>query len=168
MRQRHDAIIPFAICEVLRQEVTTGGDIIDAVIHAVVDTNVLFAGLTNGDVASDLVIQAWRAELFRACVSTALVTEYQSALSNKLSAQGWKQTRPALRTLLDVATPVQIHFTWRPSSPDFGDDMVIDCALNANALIVTHNKRDFRQAQRALGLQVLTAKELVDLLAELD
>lgn len=133
-------------------------------IKAVIDTNVLFAGLTNGDAASDLVIEAWRASLFQPCVSTALALEYESTLSKKLSAQRWGQTQPVLRTLLNAAVFVQIDFTWRPASSDPGDDFVIDCALNANAAIVTQNKRDFRLAQRELGLQVMSAVDLIKLL----
>jgi predicted nucleic acid-binding protein len=138
------------------------------VVNAVIDTNILFAGLTDGDVASDLVVEAWRATLFRPCVSTALALEYESTLSKKLAAQRWEQMQPILSTLLDAAVFVHINFTWRPASSDPGDDFVIDCALNANAMIVTQNKRDFRLARRELGLQVMSADDFVALLIESD
>ncbi len=134
-------------------------------IRAVIDTNVLFSGLTNDDNTSDLVVQAWHAKLFQACVSTAVALEYDDVLSRKLSSDGWQYARRALRTLLDLAAPVAIHFSWRPASNDPGDNLIIDCALNANAIVVTYNKRDFRLAQRELGLQVMNAAEFLELLS---
>ncbi|WP_235612131.1 PIN domain-containing protein [Gloeocapsopsis dulcis] len=58
-----------------------------------------------------------------------------------------------------------IYYSWRPTSPDAGDDLVIDCAMNANAIVTTSNLRDFRNAKESLGLQVMTPAELVTKLA---
>lgn len=136
-------------------------------IRAVIDTNVLFSGLTNGDVASDLIVQAWHGLLFQPYVSTALMLEYRDVLSRKLSPMGWKRTEAALSSLLQQSVAVPIYYTWRPVSSDYSDDLVIDCAMNANAMIVTPNKRDFRMAKQKLGLQVLSAAEFVGLLSEI-
>jgi hypothetical protein len=54
-----------------------------------------------------------------------------------------------------------IYYSWRPTSPDAGDDLVIDCAMNANAIVTTFNCRDFSKARDSLGLQVITPVELV-------
>ena len=54
----------------------------------------------------------------------------------------------------------QIVFT-----PDPGDDSVVDCAMNAGAVVITSNLRDFRNAEASLGLQVMTPVELVIKLA---
>lgn len=122
----------------------------------VVDTNVVFEGLTNRGGAAGLIIDAWVAELFRAYVSTALAYEYTEVCSRKLAAARWQQLKPVLGTLLEQAKFVPIYYTWRPSSPDPGDEHVIDCAMNAGATVVTANVRDFMQARRSLGLPVLT------------
>jgi predicted nucleic acid-binding protein len=54
------------------------------VIRAVIDTNVLFEGLTKlGPAAS--VVDAWAQKLFQPCVSTALALEYQEVLERKLA-----------------------------------------------------------------------------------
>ncbi len=74
-----------------------------------------------------------------------------------------------LGTLLNQSQYVKLNFTWRPALNDPGDDKVIDCAMNANAAVVTFNRRDFRQAVRQLGLTVLSPQEFVSrLAAELD
>jgi hypothetical protein len=70
-----------------------------------------------------------------------------------------------LGQLLNLAQYTNIYFSWRPTSPDAGDDLVIDCAMNAGAIVVTSNIRDFRSARESLGMRVMTPVQLVNLLA---
>lgn len=134
----------------------------------IIDTNVVFEGLTKKGGASDLVIQAWRGGLFRAMLSNALAYEYADVLSRKLSAPRWQTLQPVLGALIAHAKFVTIYYSWRPSSPDPGDEHIIDCAMNAGAVIVTFNVRDFRAAQDSLGLIVWTPVEFVTMLARSD
>jgi len=67
--------------------------------------------------------------------------------------------------MLARAEFVPVYFSWRPTSPDPGDDHVIDCAMNAGAPVVTSNVRDFQSAQQSLGLQVITPAEFAAQLA---
>ncbi|MGI0480367.1 PIN domain-containing protein [Geminocystis sp. CENA526] len=69
-------------------------------------------------------------------------------------------------TLLTKVQFTPIYYSWRPTSPDAGDDLVIDCAMNANAIVVTFNIKDFQTAKITLGLQIMTPKELIIKLAE--
>ena len=69
--------------------------------------------------------------------------------------------------LLAQARFVPVYFSWRPMSPDPGDDHVIDCAMNAGVLVVTANVRDFRLAQQTLGLGMLTPVDFVTRLAQM-
>jgi predicted nucleic acid-binding protein len=131
----------------------------------VIDPNVVFEGLTKQGGASGLIIDAWLAGLMVVCVSNALAYEYDDVLSRKLSAARWHQLQPVLGQLLNIAQYTHIYFSWRPTSPDAGDDLVIDCAMNAGAIVVTSNLRDFRSAQDSLGLQVLTPVQFVTVLA---
>ena len=39
---------------------------------------------------------------------------------------------------------------------------MIDCAMNGNAIVITSNVRDFRNAQESLGLRVMTPIEFVN------
>lgn len=131
----------------------------------VVDTNVVFEGLTKQGGAAGLIIDAWLAGLMVVCVSNALAYEYDDVLSRKLSEERWSQLRPVLGRLLSVAQYTNTYFSWRPTSPDAGDDLVIDCAMNAGAIVVTSNIRDFRSAKESLGVQVLTPVQFVNILA---
>jgi predicted nucleic acid-binding protein len=134
-------------------------------LRVVFDTNIVFEGLSKQQGACGLCIDAWFAGLMDVRVSDALVYEYAAVLSHKLSSSRWERIGIALATLLNEATFTAIYFTWRPSSPDPGDDFVVDCAMNANAILVTLNLRDFRRAERELGLQVITPLELLKQLA---
>ena len=134
--------------------------------RVVIDTNVLFEGLTKQGGASGLIIDAWSVGLVNTCVSNALAYEYADVLSRKLSIHRWEIIKPVLGRLLDRAQFTSIYYTWRPSSPDPGDEHIIDCAMNAGATVVTLNRRDFQRATRTLGLKLLTPVAFVHSLAD--
>ncbi|HAO21332.1 MAG TPA: toxin-antitoxin system toxin component, PIN family protein [Desulfobacteraceae bacterium] len=135
------------------------------IYHAIIDTNVVFEGLTKKAGASGLIIDAWIAGLFKAYISNALSYEYEDVLFRKLSEVRWQRIKPVLGILLDKSEFVTIHYTWRPSSPDPGDEHLIDCAMNSGVPIVTFNTRDFRTAKISLGLIVMTPDDFVNYLA---
>ena len=130
-------------------------------LRAVIDTNVVFEGLTKQGSVGSVIIEAWLADIFQAFVTNALAYEYRDVLSRKLSPTRWQQLQPALGSLLKNAQFIDTHYSWRPISPDPGDDHIIDCAMNSNAIIVTANLRDFRLAQESLGVQVMSPLEFV-------
>lgn len=130
-------------------------------MKAVIDTNVVFEGLTAQGGACGLIVDAWLAGLFQPCVSTALAYEYADVLVRKLSEARLLTLEPVLGRMLARAEFVPIYFSWRPTSPDPGDDLVIDCAMNAGAPVITTNVRDFRLAQRSLGFVLMTPIEFV-------
>jgi predicted nucleic acid-binding protein len=134
--------------------------------RVVIDTNVLFEGLTKQGGAAGLIIDAWRAGLLSVYVSNALAYEYVDVLSRKLSATRWQRIKPVLGALLAQVEFAPIYYSWRPSSPDPGDDHVIDCAMNAGATVISNNVRDFQLAKRTLGLHVMTPLEFIHRLAE--
>jgi putative PIN family toxin of toxin-antitoxin system len=130
-------------------------------LRVVIDTNVIFEGLTKQGGAAGLIIDLWLAGLLEVCISDALAYEYEDVLSRKLNRQRWQKIQPVLGALLSHAQFTAIYYSWRPTSPDPGDDLVIDCAMNAGAIVVTSNIRDFQKAAESLGLQVTTPTELV-------
>jgi predicted nucleic acid-binding protein len=134
-------------------------------LRAVVDTNVLFEGLTQKGSACGLVIDAWEAGVYHAYVSDALCYEYLDVLTRKLSPQRWVMIEPLLEKLLTQAIFCRQFYSWRPISPDAGDDHLVNCAMNSAASIVTWNNRDFRTAQFELGIKVVTP---IQFLAEID
>ena len=136
-------------------------------LQAVIDTNVVFEGVTTQGSAPGLIVEAWLGQLFVACVSNALAYEYTDVLARKLAPRRWRQLQPIVATLLARARFVPVYFSWRPRSADPGDDHIIDCAMNAGVPVVTANVQDFRLAQQTLGLVVLTPVDFVTRLAQI-
>lgn len=91
-------------------------------LRVVVDTNVVFEGLTCQGNAAGLIVEAWLANLFQPCVSNALAYEYVDVLSRKLAPERWQKLQPVLGKLLSIAQFTPIYYSWRPTSPDPGDD----------------------------------------------
>jgi predicted nucleic acid-binding protein len=135
-------------------------------LRAVIDTNVLFEGLTDGEGDDALIVDAWYQKLFQPCVSDTLAYEYYDVLNRKLSVRRWNEIRFALTRLISDAEFVPIHFRWRPVARDIGDDHLVDCAMNASACVVSHNIRDLRPAQTQLGLTVFEPVEFLERLLE--
>lgn len=125
------------------------------VMRAVVDTNVLFEGLSKRGTCGR-VVDAWVGRRFTPCVSTALALEYEEVLTNKFNQRRRRSILAALQALLARVEFVPVHFLTRPLSPGADDDLVIECAFNARAVIVTSNLRDLRVAEKVLQIPVLT------------
>ncbi len=137
-----------------------------ALARVVIDTNVVFEGATQRGTAAAWVIEAWLTRIVEPYVSDTLAYEYFEVLSRKLSPDRWGRVAPLVRALLERSEVIVPRFSWRPSSPDPGDEHVIDCAMNAGAHLVTSNIRDFRQAELELGLSVMRPEELPPLVKE--
>lgn len=135
-------------------------------LRAVINTNVVFEGLTSQGGASGLIIDAWLARLFIPCISNALAYEYIDVLSRKLNSNRWQQIKPVINILLSEADFISIYYLWRPTSPDPTDEHLIDCAMNSGAFLVTWNLKDFKLARTSLGLQVMSPIEFLNILSE--
>ena len=130
-------------------------------LSVVIDTNVVFEGLTQQGGIAGAIIEAWLAQMFQPYATNALAYEYADVLSRKLSSNRWLELQPVLGSLLKTTHFVDIHYSWRPASPDPGDDHIIDCAMSVNGLVVTSNIRDFQVARESLGLQVVSPVEFI-------
>jgi putative PIN family toxin of toxin-antitoxin system len=130
-------------------------------MRVVIDTNIVFEGLTRQGGASGLLIDSWLSDLLEVYVSNALAYECADVLFRKLSKSRWLELQPVLNTLISKAEYTTIYYSWRPSSPDPGDDLVIDCGMNAAAIIITLNVKDFMRAKESLGLQIMAPTEFL-------
>jgi putative PIN family toxin of toxin-antitoxin system len=133
----------------------------------VVDTNVLIAGLRRSGPAG-AILDAWVERRFQPCVSTALALEYEEVLVRKLGEARRESGLRALQALLARSEYVPVWFTYRPTSPDPADDLVVDCVVNSRAILVTDNLRHFRGPSRELGFRLLRPVEFIELLKEKD
>ena len=132
----------------------------------VFDTSILVAGLRSRKGASFVILQALRHGLIKGAASTALLLEYSDVLKRDVNlAAFWAnadEVAVILGVLANVLEPIPIYFSWRPQLTDPNDEMVLECALNAQAAaIVTFNIRDFLPAANQLQMNLIQPGELV-------
>jgi putative PIN family toxin of toxin-antitoxin system len=133
----------------------------------VLDSNVIVAGLYSRRGASFWLLDHAISGQLEFAVSVALALEYEDVLFRSESlARSWAkadQIDAVLDALLAAAKLVQpIRFRQRPALPDPGDDLVLECALQAQATaIVTTNIRDFSTVEPTFGLKVMKPGDLV-------
>ncbi len=101
--------------------------------------------------------------LFDVAVSVPLVLEYEDALLRHVAAT--PLTESDIGDLLDylcsVAARQEVFFLWRPCLRDVADDMIVEVAVAAGCdVVVTHNVRDFRGAER-FGIRVITPAQFL-------
>jgi hypothetical protein len=82
------------------------------------------------------------------CSVSSFILEYADVLQrNENLQQFWvapDEVEVILGLLASRLQPVPIYFQWRPQLSDSGDEMVLECAINAQAAaIITFNLRDF-------------------------
>ena len=126
--------------------------------RVVLDTNILVAGLRSNRGASYQVLSLIGTGRFVHVVSVALLFEYESALTRP--EVEIRLSRSAINDILDyvcaTADRQQIHYLWRLTLSDPGDDLVLEVAAQgACDRIVTFNLRDFTGIDR-FGLRAET------------
>ncbi|WP_167562489.1 putative toxin-antitoxin system toxin component, PIN family [Azospirillum humicireducens] len=134
--------------------------------RAVLDTNILTAGLRSRRGASFAVLSLLAEGQFRALVTTALFLEYEAVLKRpeqrEVHGLGEPDVDRLLAELAAVLEPVDVRFTWRPQLSDPADEMVLEAAVNGRAdVLVTHNVRDFAAAAPRFGIPVLRPAEFL-------
>ena len=131
--------------------------------RAVIDTNVLHAGLYSVSGASYQLLRLIERGRVIPLLSTALLFEYEEVLKRNQRMLGLSGR--AVNDVLDGfcvrGESRKIHFLWRPHLSDPKDDHVLELAVAANrADIVTHNVKDFLHAS-SFGVRIVTPAQLL-------
>jgi len=132
----------------------------------VLDTNVLVTALLSRSGASFKLLSMIDDERIEIVLSTPLVKEYEDVLKRKKFTLNNQDIDDILDYICSIASHHTIYYLWRPILKDVKDDMVLELAVKANALIITHNKKDFEEANK-FHLPVLQANEFLHLLGEI-
>ena len=138
-------------------------------IKAVLDTNILYAGLRSRQGASYRLLKSLGNGIFQPCVSVPLVLEYQQILLGKQPELGLPAA--AIEDVIDylclIAHKQRVFYLWRPMLKDPKDDMVLEFAVAAECqYIVTYNRRDFHGTER-FGIATAAPKEFLQVIGEL-
>ena len=134
--------------------------------RVVVDSSVLRAGFASGTGASRVLLLAAIECDFVVLASTALMLQYEDVLLRPGTlAAARATTRDALDFLDDfcaVCLPVALDVLWRPQSPDGGDDLVLDAAVNGMAdTIATFDLRHIRGPAARFGVAAETPADVL-------
>lgn len=135
----------------------------------VVDTNVFISALLSRRGAAYRLLMLVGSGLFEVNLSISLFAEYEAVAKRMLD-----QTRFSEQDLEDIldyycaaANRRTVFFLWRPFLPDPRDDMVLELAVASRVqYIVTYNRRDFVGSEQ-FGLQVVTPREFLDRIGQL-
>lgn len=133
----------------------------------VLDTNVLVAALVSRRGASHWLLDRALEGRLDIAISVALALEYEDVLSRAhLKELSWATTRQidqVLDGLLACAKLIApIQFKLRPILRDPGDDLVLECAVQARAsAIVTVNLRDFASVKNMYDIAIVKPGDLV-------
>jgi putative PIN family toxin of toxin-antitoxin system len=134
-----------------------------AILHVVIDTNVVLAGLRSPRGASYQVLSLLGRGYFDVHISVPLILEYESVALRHLDdlpiSNG--DVNDFLNYVCHVGVAHEIYYTWRPFLNDPNDDMVLEVAVaSGSAAIVTFNKHDFHGCE-CFGLRLMTPAELL-------
>jgi putative PIN family toxin of toxin-antitoxin system len=137
-------------------------------IRAVLDTNVIVAGLRSDRGASYQVLKRVEQGSLTPVLSVALVLEYEAVL--KREARGFGLTAEDVDDFVDSLCVVgdlrKVHFLWRPQLRDPKDEFVLEVAVESGCgIIVTHNVRDFAPA-KLFGVRVAGPGEFLRSMGE--
>lgn len=136
-------------------------------LRAVIDTNVLVAGLRSRRGASFRLLQLLGDPRWRLCVSVPVALEYEDVLKREFMQTVISPVD--IEQLLDywfgVADLIEVQFRVRPALRDPDDDRILELAARAGATIVTFNTRDFVGAQ-AFGVRAVRPLEFLSKIGE--
>ena len=133
----------------------------------VLDTNVLVAALRSKRGASYELVRSIGQADWRLNISVALALEYEDVLKRKDMVRG--MTEAEIGDFLDfvfrASNLVPFVLRRRPSLRDADDERILEVAVQCNAMIITHNERDFVGAEQ-LGVLVRTPAQFLKMLRE--
>jgi putative PIN family toxin of toxin-antitoxin system len=136
----------------------------------VLDTNVILAALRSRNGASNKLLSLVGTSKFEIHDSVALILEYEDVIQRHRTELGLSQEDVAdfIDALCSMAHHHPIHFLWRPTLSDAGDEFVLELAVSAGCeYIVTHNICDFKNIDK-FGIQAITPGKFLEVIREVE
>lgn len=130
------------------------------------DTDVIVAAMRSPRGASAELLRRIDRGYATMVLSVALALEYEATcmLAEHILAAGLGESEVVtfLDGLVDMAEKVTPRYRWRPQLRDPGDELVLEAAVNGQAVaIVTFNRRDFPMVRARFGIEVLLPAEAI-------
>ena len=137
-------------------------------IRAVMDTNVLVAGLRSPSGASHEMPARLRVGGWSLVLSNTVVGEYHEILHREAELVGLthREADSYIDALCELAERFSPATPWQPTSIDPDDEAIIQLAREAQVVyLVTHNVRDVSRAAQ-FGIRVLRPAEFLRILRQ--
>jgi putative PIN family toxin of toxin-antitoxin system len=131
--------------------------------NIVIDTNVLLTALKSSRGASYRLLSLLDEKQYVVHVSTPLVAEYEAVLKRGHLTLSEQQIEDIIDFICAKAVHHEIFYLWRPALKDADDDFLLELAVKAQAMIVTWNLNDFKQAE-TFGIRVMNPRDFLNFL----
>ncbi|MEA3350998.1 MAG: putative toxin-antitoxin system toxin component, PIN family [Chloroflexota bacterium] len=137
----------------------------------VIDTNIFFSALYSQRGASYKLISLINSGKFSSNVSVPLILEYEDVAKRNLDkiSPSEQDVDDIIDYLCKIANRQKIFYLWRPFLRDPKDDMVLELAVASRChFIITFNMRDFQGVKEDFGIGVITPKEFLQKIGEIE
>jgi putative PIN family toxin of toxin-antitoxin system len=137
-------------------------------VTAVVDTNVMVAGLLRSGGSARAVLRACLNNNYSPILGPALLAEYEDVLSRSElfydSPLSEQERWEVLDGFLKKCRWVEVFYAWRPNLPDEADNHLIELAVAGQAqVIVTRNLKDLTRGElRFPALRIFTPEQCLE------
>lgn len=137
--------------------------------RVILDTNVILAAMRSQTGASYRLLMTIGHPQWQSVVTPALMYEYEDVARRPGNAPGLssQDITDILDLIYHQSHRQLVWFSWRPLSPDPGDDLVLGAAIAGGCdFVVSFNQRHLRAA-REFGIEVLPPAELLKRIGEI-
>jgi len=137
--------------------------------RVILDTNVILAAMRSRTGASYRLLMTIVHARWQSVMTPALMYEYEDVARRPGNAPGLspQDITDILDLIYRESHRQLVWFSWRPASPDPGDDLVLDAAIAGGCdFVVSFNERHLRAAWD-FGIEVLTPAALLKLIGEI-
>jgi putative PIN family toxin of toxin-antitoxin system len=126
-------------------------------MRVVLDTDVIVAALRSPTGASRQLLLAGVESRITLVISAPLLLQYESVLKRAEHLTAARATADDIDIVLDqiaaAAEATEIHYLWRPRLTDYGDDLVLEAAVNGRAdVLASFNVKDFAPVIGQFGI----------------
>lgn len=139
-------------------------DTVYGMIEIIMDTNILFSGLSSASGASFKILEHLALGRVHLALSTPLLFEYEDIIRRNQTALNLRDEDidVVLDNLCVFSRFQQVYFLWRPYLPDAKNDLVLELAVTAKVkTIVTYNLKDFAGIDK-FGVEAIVPKTLLE------
>ena len=136
-------------------------------LRAVLDTNVLVSGLLVKQGQPARIVDAWRERKFLPAISAPLIAEVRSTLSYPRIRRKYPITDQDVAALIALLEQDALLVPGEANEggaipEDAEDEMVLACAVDAEADLIVSGDRHLRDLREFQGIPILTAREFLE------